>query len=116
MIDGDMGRFLIRLKEGEYEPARPHHLQQTVDRLFQQRRAEELQRIPNQRGIEALVGETEGLVKETLAVGRDLLRLQVVAFAEALLDRGQNVVRRQPMTEIGYEADIGLAGASQVED
>ena len=112
MVDRDLGCFLIRMEEGEYDAARPHHLHQTVDCLFQQRRGEELQGIPNQRGIETLIGKVERLSKEALAVLGDLLRLQVVAFAETLFNGGQNVVRRQPVTEIGYEADIGLAGAS----
>lgn len=55
VMDGDLGGFLIRLEEGEYEPARPHYPQQTVDRLLQQGRCQELQGIPNQRGIKALV-------------------------------------------------------------
>jgi hypothetical protein len=107
--------LLVSSKENQHEPAWPHYPEELSHELIQQRRNKKLERIPDQRAIKRLIGEREGLVHEALSRACDFLIFEKIS-GEALLHRGQNVVRRNAVSQARDEADIRLTRARHIQN
>ncbi len=116
---GDQGHslgFFVGLEEGEQESARPQNPVKTIDGDLEQGRGEELESIPEEGSVEALVGVVQGFFEKKLgALGVRLIRDEV-SVSEGFIEGADDVVRIEAVAECGEKVDITLAGSGEVED
>lgn len=91
VVHRDAGGLLVRVEENEHRAARPHHAKQLCNRLLEQRRRQELERIPHQSAIEKLIRKFKSFIEKALRRARRLLALQEIV-AKAFLHRPDNVI------------------------
>ena len=109
--------FLLGVKEGQQRGAGAEHPKQLFYGLFEQGGSEELQGVPQERAIEAPIGEGQGLLEKSRgAPGIGLVSAIVALHGEGLLHGVHEVIGVDAMTEGGDEADISLAGTGEIED
>src|SRR5579871_5446398 len=92
-------------------------MEQMIDGLLQQRRRKELERIPYQRAVEAALRKVQALAQKIIGAARvSLVRHEIAIAAEGFIQRPQDIVRVDAMSERGNEGDVGLASACEIED
>ena len=92
-------------------------MEEPVYGFLQQRWRQELQRIPNQRAVEAALGEIQALAQEIIRPARiGLVRYEIPFPSERFIQGVQDVVRKDTMSQRGDEADVGLARARKIQD
>src|SRR5580700_3219965 len=108
--------LFIGIKKGQNQAARTHHIEQTAHHLFNERGAQNLERIPDQRGVYARRREVQGLFDEAVAIRGHSLFVELLCRTEEFLDRSDQVFKTKTVSETGEKAQVGLARAPQVEN
>ena len=89
---------------------------QPLDHGLQERRGQELERVPDQSAIELFLGKAQCCVQEMPDFQRVGLVLVKVAVAEAFVKLMDEVVGIEPMAVVGEETYRGLTRARQVQN
>src|SRR5258708_35153746 len=100
VVRSDCVGFFVGIKKRQQRRLWTENSMQRVDRLLQQRRGQELQRVPHQNAVEAVIGEMQTLAQEKIGAARiGLVRHKVAVAAECIVQRVQDIVGVNAMAE-----------------